>query len=94
MNVPRIPRYSLLLMDLVKNTPENHIDYPMLSKAKTKISEIASFVNETKRVVENLNKVGEILSSISGMEMQVSMEKMSYSSVQIVVSNEKIREGR
>ena len=56
---------------MVKNTPVDHPDYALLTKAKDKIADVASFVNEQKRVVENLAKVGEIIASITGMDVKV-----------------------
>jgi hypothetical protein len=69
----RIPRYNMLLVDLVKNTPEDHPDYADLCKAKGRISEIATFVNEQKRIVENLNKVGDIIAAITGLDVKVPL---------------------
>ena len=71
MPVQRIPRYNLLLQDLVKNTPAEHCDYTDLCKARDRIQEIALFVNEQKRVVENLAQVSEIIASITGLGVKV-----------------------
>lgn len=49
MPVQRIPRYRLLLNDLIKSTPENHVEYESLNKALNLIQDTATFVNETKR---------------------------------------------
>lgn len=51
--VQRIPRYKLLLSDILKNTPKEHVDYNMLQKALDEVSTIAQFVNESKRKNEN-----------------------------------------
>eukprot|EP00761_Pharyngomonas_kirbyi_P007123 gb/GECH01007132.1/.p1 GENE.gb/GECH01007132.1/~~gb/GECH01007132.1/.p1 ORF type:complete len:1106 (+),score=354.86 gb/GECH01007132.1/:1-3318(+) len=51
--IQRIPRYKLLLNDLLKRTPEEHRDYDSLTKALSSIKEIAQFVNESKRKNEN-----------------------------------------
>ncbi|KAL2918478.1 hypothetical protein HK105_201879 [Polyrhizophydium stewartii] len=58
--VQRIPRYKLLLEDLVKHTPENHPDYGDLNKALKRISEVATFVNEEIRKHENVLQIIEI----------------------------------
>ena len=47
--VQRIPRYPLLLKDVIKYTPESHPDYATLKEALTGISEIADWVNECIR---------------------------------------------
>eukprot|EP01080_Neovahlkampfia_damariscottae_P003203 gene3203-5519_t len=51
--IQRIPRYKLLLRDLVKETPEYHVDYENLVSAYEKIDHVAGFVNEQKREAEN-----------------------------------------
>jgi len=51
--VQRIPRYKMLIEDILKNTPENHVEYQDLKKAVDMIKDIASFVNEGKRQNEN-----------------------------------------
>ena len=62
--VQRLPRYVLLLKELLKNTPP--LDQPPIQQALTSMETIASFVNERKRSVENMNKLLEISQSISG----------------------------
>lgn len=44
MPVQRIPRYSMLLQDMVKNTWPDHADYASLSAALKTILELASYV--------------------------------------------------
>lgn len=42
--VQRLPRYVLLLRDLLKFTPEEHTDFENLSKAVDKMSSVADYV--------------------------------------------------
>lgn len=58
--VQRIPRYSMLLKDMLKNTHEDHPDYHLLAEAVRKIERVADFVNARQTVYENLNKVIEL----------------------------------
>ncbi|KAJ2079967.1 hypothetical protein H4R24_003402 [Coemansia sp. RSA 988] len=44
--VQRIPRYKLLLEDLLKHTPRTHVDHHSISDALRTIEEVAEFVNE------------------------------------------------
>ncbi|KAJ1732943.1 hypothetical protein LPJ61_001804 [Coemansia biformis] len=44
--VQRIPRYKLLLTDLLKHTPDAHVDRQSISDALHTIAEVAAFVNE------------------------------------------------
>ncbi|KAM9973831.1 hypothetical protein ACTFIW_010964 [Dictyostelium discoideum] len=64
--IQRVPRYFLLLTELVKNTWTDHPDYQPLKEAVEKIKSIATFLNERKRKVENFQKFTEILSNLVG----------------------------
>jgi hypothetical protein len=63
--VQRIPRYKLLLRDLLKLTPPNHIDFENIRIAYEKIDFVAGFVNEQKRAAENQKIVLNLTSSMS-----------------------------
>eukprot|EP00727_Mastigamoeba_balamuthi_P003006 m51a1_g12702 putative pleckstrin domain-containing protein (546) ;mRNA; f:1-2039 len=58
--VQRIPRYVLLLQELVKTTPPSHRDTPLLNEAISFIKDLADYINEKKRVYENQNKLESI----------------------------------
>eukprot|EP01080_Neovahlkampfia_damariscottae_P006928 gene6928-11091_t len=47
--IQRLPRYSLLLREVIKNTDEEHQEYSHFVSAKKKVDEILQLVNETKR---------------------------------------------
>eukprot|EP01119_Soliformovum_irregulare_P011525 TRINITY_DN2902_c0_g1_i2.p1 TRINITY_DN2902_c0_g1~~TRINITY_DN2902_c0_g1_i2.p1 ORF type:complete len:493 (-),score=117.27 TRINITY_DN2902_c0_g1_i2:34-1512(-) len=51
--IQRIPRYQMLLKDLLKNTTPSHPDQANITKALEKIETIASYINEEKRKAEN-----------------------------------------
>jgi hypothetical protein len=53
MPVQRIPRYRMLLQELQKRTPENHIDYAAIDVALNEVNKVALYVNESKRKEEN-----------------------------------------
>ena len=55
--VQRIPRYQLLIQDLLKYTEETHQDYPQLVQAVEKIKKIGDYVNERQRFYEGINQV-------------------------------------
>lgn len=44
--IQRLPRYTLLLKELLKYTQEDHRDYPALSEAFDKMKDVATSVNE------------------------------------------------
>lgn len=58
--VQRIPRYRLLLKDLIGKTPDDHVDYAGLKRALEAIEEVALFINEQKRNTEN-QKIMQVL---------------------------------
>eukprot|EP01129_Flabellula_baltica_P015835 TRINITY_DN8201_c0_g1_i1.p1 TRINITY_DN8201_c0_g1~~TRINITY_DN8201_c0_g1_i1.p1 ORF type:complete len:779 (-),score=145.45 TRINITY_DN8201_c0_g1_i1:1-2337(-) len=64
--IQRIPRYQLLLQELLRNTPTDHPDYPHLTKAIDSIIEVANYVNEKKKQAENMNRVSVISSRLTG----------------------------
>lgn len=64
--VQRIPRYYLLLQDLVKHTSKDHPDYANLFSAAQKVQAVAEYMNIKKREAENIMKVTEIQEMIDG----------------------------
>ncbi len=60
MPVQRIPRYKILLENLLKQTPEDHGDYEHLKKAIELINECALLHNEKIRETNNMIKVQQI----------------------------------
>ncbi|PRP81651.1 hypothetical protein PROFUN_01158 [Planoprotostelium fungivorum] len=64
--IQRLPRYILLLEDLIKNTPQDHADYVPLTLAVEKIRGIADHVNEEKRVSENIQQIMKIQDELAG----------------------------
>ena len=68
MPVQRIPRYKLLIEDLLKKTEESHSDYLNLKKAYQVIEHVATFVNETIRQHEMFITMLEIQKTLSGFD--------------------------
>ncbi|PRP81712.1 hypothetical protein PROFUN_10812 [Planoprotostelium fungivorum] len=64
--VQRLPRYELLLSEMVKNTPQDSADYEQITMALIKIKDVTEFVNNNKRRAENLQKILSIQSSLDG----------------------------
>ncbi|CAJ0761916.1 23118_t:CDS:2, partial [Entrophospora sp. SA101] len=71
MPVQRIPRYKLLLEDLLKKTPDSHSDYLNLKKAYHVIENVATFVNETIRQHEMFIAMLEIQRFLTGFDEAV-----------------------
>ncbi|KAM3837427.1 LOW QUALITY PROTEIN: rho guanine nucleotide exchange factor 17 [Vipera latastei] len=70
--VQRIPRYELLVKDLLKHTSEEHPDHPFLIEAQTSIKQVAEKINKGMKSAEEVERnariVQEIESHIEGME--------------------------
>ncbi|KAF4101107.1 hypothetical protein G5714_017539 [Onychostoma macrolepis] len=70
--VQRIPRYELLVKDLLKHTPEDHPDYLFLLDAQKNIKRLAERINKGRRTAEELEKetrvMQEIEAHIEGVE--------------------------
>lgn len=64
--VQRLPRYELLLKDLIKHTPSNHPDLEDLNKGLQRINEVAIFINEKKRDKENVSLVTNLQQILEG----------------------------
>ncbi len=60
MPVQRIPRYVMLLEDLLQTTPRSHKDYRDVKLAAEKMGQICQYVNEKKRDAENLDLVLQV----------------------------------
>jgi hypothetical protein len=58
--VQRIPRYELLLGELLKLTPKFHVDYDNLSKARAAFASLGEYMNTEKRRFENAELLREI----------------------------------
>jgi len=65
--VQRIPRYELLLKDLLKSTWLSHPDYENLEIAVEKIIEAAAFNNDQKRRAESLLRLLDIQNEIKDL---------------------------
>jgi len=79
MPVQRIPRYSLLLQQLSKNTWPDHVDSKDLEKATTKVNDIAVYLNEKKRSFENMQQLIKVQEGLEGGEgVQLVAPNRSY----------------
>jgi len=69
--VQRLCKYPLLLRELLNNTPPTHNDFEYLSKAFEKINEVVEYVNERKRLAENLQRILDIQNTLEQCEMDL-----------------------
>jgi len=66
MLVQRVPRYTLLIRELLSKTPETHPDYQPLQKAMDFVGSVTSAINEAKRRVEAHERVSELEEELKG----------------------------
>jgi len=64
--VQRIPRYKLLLDDIIKNTPRFHPDRTNLETARTEIDSVAWHINDQIKEQEDMKRMVDIERSIQG----------------------------
>ena len=65
MPVQRVPRYILLIRELIKNTEPTHFDYEDLASAHTSIDKVAQHINEALRNQLNQASILEIQEKFS-----------------------------
>lgn len=73
--VQRLPRYSLLLGEILKQTEPTNPDHPQLKLALAKIAEILTHINEDKRKTEGQVAMFEVVNDIEGGEHLLSSKR-------------------
>jgi hypothetical protein len=65
--IQRLPRYSLLLTDILRNTDynETHSAYLLLESALLEVQNITTFVNEGKRNNEQVNQARDLIKKLN-----------------------------
>ncbi|KAF0972814.1 hypothetical protein FDP41_009063 [Naegleria fowleri] len=58
--VQRIPRYKMLIQEILHLTSQDHVEYEILKKCSIEIESIASYVNDEKKKVEQNQVVFEV----------------------------------
>ncbi|KAH3765499.1 rho guanine nucleotide exchange factor 17 [Pelomyxa schiedti] len=66
--VQRIPRYVLLLSDMLRSTPSVHPDFHGLTEALHVIKELADYVNLQKQISDNQAELDVIQAKIKGYD--------------------------
>jgi len=75
MPIQRIPRYVLLLQDLLKSTLPQHADYENIKNALTEMKDLADYINNRKRDTDEFNKILSIQKRIIGWPANQSLAK-------------------
>ena len=64
----RVPRYNLLLTDLLKNTDKIHTDYEPLGIALDRMLVVASDINKAVELGKNRERILSIQNSLTGFK--------------------------
>lgn len=78
MPIQRIPRYVLLLAELLKKTEVGHRDYMNIKHALEDMEKIATYINEKKRMYENQEMVSKIQERFSPKDPPLLKENRSF----------------
>eukprot|EP00027_Filamoeba_sp_ATCC50430_P010236 CAMPEP_0168547484 /NCGR_PEP_ID=MMETSP0413-20121227/4059_1 /TAXON_ID=136452 /ORGANISM="Filamoeba nolandi, Strain NC-AS-23-1" /LENGTH=613 /DNA_ID=CAMNT_0008577737 /DNA_START=332 /DNA_END=2171 /DNA_ORIENTATION=+ len=65
--VQRIPRYALLIKEVLQKTPKDHPDYLSLSTALDKITEITASVNISIKQFDKSKMYDKVIATVSGI---------------------------
>ncbi len=66
--IQRVPRYKLLLEELLRHTDTSHADYHGLAKAFDHVKKLALHINEEVRASENRRVMLALQDELSGSE--------------------------
>ena len=66
--IQRIPRYKLLLQEMLKKSPKDHIDYKDLKEALNIISDVADYLNLQVQSRNKFTKMKKIASKLFQIE--------------------------
>lgn len=83
MPVQRIPRYNLLITELLKCTESDHPDYQNLKNALELTKEVTEKMNETIRKTENLGKLAAASSKGTGFKGLVEAHRRLINEVKV-----------
>lgn len=64
--VQRLPRYVLLLKDMINSTPSTHPDKQYVEDAYTLVKELADYVNKMKEVADNILELQKLQKKFFG----------------------------
>eukprot|EP01102_Stenamoeba_stenopodia_P022881 TRINITY_DN9696_c0_g1_i1.p1 TRINITY_DN9696_c0_g1~~TRINITY_DN9696_c0_g1_i1.p1 ORF type:complete len:707 (+),score=198.32 TRINITY_DN9696_c0_g1_i1:133-2253(+) len=64
--IQRMPRYALLLSEILKKTSSNHPDFALLQEAIQKVKEQTERMNDFEKTADNLNKISEVQRRLTG----------------------------
>lgn len=89
MPVQRLPRYVLLLKELARYTEPGHPDEGHIKTAITKIQTILTFLNDSKKKVDHLEKISAIIQSVVDLDQSLIIERQHVHDGALVIFGKK-----
>jgi len=89
MPIQRIPRYILLLTDLLKNTPKNHAEFTTLENSLLLAKKLSEDINKAKLEFENQAKLREIQKILSDIPKELMLDSKECIKEGLVVEQRK-----
>lgn len=72
MPVQRIPRYRMLLQELVDNTLEEHPDSAKLTESLEEMKKVADFINHQMRISKSFPEIQKVIDKINAPQVFIS----------------------
>ncbi len=69
MPIQRVPRYVLLMAELLKMTPESHPERRPISQCLTALKAMTDYINERVRTAVDIKKLVELQDSVTGVDL-------------------------
>lgn len=69
MPIQRVPRYVLLMAELLKMTPEAHPERRSISQCLTALKAMTDYINERVRTSEDIKRLVELQEGVTGVDL-------------------------
>jgi len=76
--IQRLPRYELLLRDIIKHTWKEHKEYELLQQALKSVNEMTNVINESKRQAENMDTALDLQQRITNLSEDLIQPHRKY----------------
>ena len=76
--IQRLPRYELLLRDIIKHTWKEHKEYELLQQALKAVNEMTNVINESKRQAENMDTALDLQQRITNLSEDLIQPHRKY----------------
>eukprot|EP01156_Anaeramoeba_ignava_P002133 Anaeramoba_ignava/a217643_27.p1 GENE.a217643_27~~a217643_27.p1 ORF type:complete len:1308 (-),score=456.18 a217643_27:44-3631(-) len=76
--VQRPGQYGILIQAILKKTPQDHPDFPLVTEAHEKFQSLILDLNESQRRNENLQRISEIEKLIQGKPPSIILDSSSH----------------